>query len=127
MKINNTQPTNFNGKLIVKSKSRSYFSECVKNNKMLNEVAQEAGKYDIYANVKRINRNGTSRGTDGDFYKLSLTKVKEEAGILGKIKSLLPINPKVNISKHPHSDKTMLKLLNERFTKRSLKDFLGIK
>ena len=127
MKINNTQPTNFNGKLIVKSNSNSYFCDWIKNNKTLNEVAKEAGKYDICATVKRINGHGNSRGTDGDFYKLSVAKVKESTGFLEKIKSLLPFTPKVSLSKRPHCDKTMLQLFKNRFTKEALKDSLNIK
>ncbi len=126
MKLNSIQTTNFNGKLIVTGDRNSYLRCRIESNKTLNETAQEAGEYNLCAIIKKYNGNGQSYGTDGDFYKLSFVKTKGEFGILDSIKSKLPF-AKADVSKSPHSDKTILRLLEERFTKESLKSALKIK
>lgn len=111
--INNTQ-TNFNGKIITKGHWTTYLENAFTNNSEVKKMA--SGDKNI---IGKMSRKHATRGNcqhyEGqELFKLSILSEKENPTFWEKVKSFFGFSPKVNLSKHYHSEAGTQALMRNR-------------
>lgn len=111
-KINYAQP-NFRGKVYAYNGPWSTLLKTeFEKNKALNQLANSA---DVNIEGRLIHKNASSTSykhlPGSDIYKVKVKVTKTNPGFIGKIRSLLHINKGFSITKHYHSEDTIISAL----------------
>lgn len=101
--INNNQ-TNFNGKIITKGHWTNYLENAFVNNPEVKKMA--SGDKNIIGKMSHryASRKSFEHFKGEELFKLSISTEKENPTFMDKVKSFLRLSPKVNLSKHYHSE-----------------------
>lgn len=123
--ITNNQ-TNFDGKILTEGHWMPYLKESFINNPEVQKMA--SGSHDIIGSLScKTARKNTNRYYQGQkLFKLSIRAQKENPTLLDKIKSRFGLLPKVNVTKHYHSDAGIKILMEGRVNAEKYKDRLNL-
>ena len=125
--VNNSNNTNFNGKILVKGNCPQHLKKSFLSLPALKELA--SGEHDIigkfqYRKAHWLYDNRHYPGEDT--YKLKLIAQKENPTIWDRLKGFLGLNPSVDVTHHYHCEGTTDLLMNRRIDYNKYKTRLGI-
>jgi len=122
----NQKSPNFNGRIILRGGWNKKLSQEFLENPEVQKLAN--GAYDIIGKMSRktASYKDASHPNREKLYQLTLLARKEKQTFLERIKNLFEPSKQIRITKHYHTEGTLLYLMEERLKKDNLAKRLGI-